>query len=143
MSEKAANNRLEKNPHEKYLVVLCWLLSFVFLISLFKNISYPLFWADESMTVMGGVRVLDFGYPKVHDGKNVLYDLRHPNVRLGIDEKTAAIVTHDRLRVMGDGFVNLIISKIERCGISVHRLKAGSSVKVVKASSNRTKIEFE
>jgi hypothetical protein len=41
------------------------------MVSLFKNISYPLFWADESMAVMGGVRVLEYGYPKVHDGKNV------------------------------------------------------------------------
>ena len=53
------------------LVFLCALL----LTSLFKNISYPLFWADESMTVMRGERVLEYGYPKVHDGKNVLYDL--------------------------------------------------------------------
>jgi hypothetical protein len=70
------------------LVVLCLL----FLASLFKNISYPLFWADESMTVMGGVRVLEFGYPKVHDGKNVLYDLQHPDKSLGIDEKTDAYI---------------------------------------------------
>jgi hypothetical protein len=64
----------------------------LFLVSLFKNIAYPLFWADESMTVMGGVRVLEFGYPKVHAGKNVFYDLLHPNVSLGIDEKTDAYI---------------------------------------------------
>jgi len=70
------------------LVLLCALL----LTSVFKNISYPLFWADESMTVMGGVRVLEYGYPKVHDGKNMLYDLQHPDISLGIDEKTDAYI---------------------------------------------------
>jgi hypothetical protein len=62
------------------------------LASLLKNISYPLFWADESMTVMGGVRVLEYGYPKVHDGKNVFYDLLHPDTSLGIDKKTDAYI---------------------------------------------------
>jgi hypothetical protein len=78
--------------HKRYLAVLVILLSLLYAISLFKNISYPLFWADESMTVMEGKRVLEFGYPKVHDGKNVVYDLRHPNPRLGIDEKTDAFI---------------------------------------------------
>lgn len=64
----------------------------IFSTSLFKNIQYPLFWADESMTVVGAQRVLAFGYPKVHDGKNVFYDLRHTNPKLGIDEATDAYV---------------------------------------------------
>jgi hypothetical protein len=72
-------------------VVVCLLCS-LFLVSLFKNISYPLLWADESMTAMEGKRVLEYGYPKVHDGKNVVYDLRHSNPRLGIDEKTDAYI---------------------------------------------------
>jgi uncharacterized membrane protein YuzA (DUF378 family) len=76
----------------RILIILLVLLSAFFLTSLFKNISYPLFWADESMTVMGGVRVLEFGYPKVHDGKNVFYDLRHSNASLGIDKKTDAYI---------------------------------------------------
>jgi len=82
-------NGNSKNRHVTIvLVFLCALL----LTSLFKNISYPLFWADESMTVMGGVRVLEYGYPKVHDGKNVFYDLLHPDTSLGIDEKTDAYI---------------------------------------------------
>ena len=81
-----------KDWKEIYLNVILCFLSFLFLVSLFKNISYPLFWADESMTVMHGQRVLEYGYPKVHDGKNVLYDLRHPNPTLGIDEKTDAFI---------------------------------------------------
>ncbi|HWR59337.1 MAG TPA: hypothetical protein VN328_10655, partial [Thermodesulfovibrionales bacterium] len=75
-----------------YLRIILFLMVLLFAASLFKNISYPLFWADESMTVMGGVRVLEFGYPKVHDGKNVFYDLLHSNRRLGVDEKTDAYI---------------------------------------------------
>ncbi len=67
-------------------------LSLLFVVSLFKNISYPLLWADEGMTVMHGKRVLEYGYPKVHDGKNVVYDLRHSNPKLGIDPKTDAYI---------------------------------------------------
>lgn len=80
------------SPIQKCMTVVLCLLSLLFLISLFKNISYPLLWADESMTVMGGSRVLKYGYPKVHDGKNVLYDLQHPDKTLGIDKKTDAYV---------------------------------------------------
>ena len=82
------------NEHVKYNYLRIILLGLMLLLimSLFKNISYPLFWADESMTVMHGKRVLEYGYPKVHDGKNVLYDLRHPNPTLGIDEKTDAFI---------------------------------------------------
>ncbi|HZV70255.1 MAG TPA: hypothetical protein VFG10_11955 [Saprospiraceae bacterium] len=67
-------------------------MTLLLLISVFKNISFPLFWADESMTAIGTERVLEYGYPKVHDGKNVFYDLRHSNPTLGIDEKDDAYV---------------------------------------------------
>ncbi|TAG54010.1 MAG: hypothetical protein EAZ27_09820 [Cytophagales bacterium] len=76
----------------KYLWSLLIFVFFLFCFSIFKNIQYPLFWADESMTVVGAQRVLEFGYPKVHDGKNVFYDLRHSNPTLGIDEKTDAYI---------------------------------------------------
>jgi len=72
--------------------IVLGILVLLFLFSVFKNISYPLFWEDESLTVVGGERTLTYGYPKVHDGKNVLYDIRHPNRRLGIDEKTDAFI---------------------------------------------------
>ncbi len=52
------------------------LLAVLFSISLFKNISYPLLWCDEGDTAMYATRVLEYGYPKVHDGKNVLYVVR-------------------------------------------------------------------
>jgi hypothetical protein len=74
------------------LWVLLAISATALIFSIFKNISYPLLWADESMTVVGGQRVLEFGYPKVHDGKNVFYDLRHSNPKLGIDEKTDAFI---------------------------------------------------
>ena len=80
-------------PLREYLLAFTFcFLCLLFLVSLFKNISYPLLWADESMTVMHGKRVLEYGYPKVHDGKNVVYDLRHSNPRLGVDEKTDAYI---------------------------------------------------
>jgi len=67
-------------------------LTSLFLVSLFKNISHPLFWGDEGMTAMGGSRVLHYGYPKVHDGTNVFYDLDHPDRTLGLDPKTDAYI---------------------------------------------------
>lgn len=68
------------------------LLVLAYLALLFGNIGYPLMWADESMTAMQAQRVLQFGYPKVHDGKNVLYDLEHKDLRLGIHESTDAYI---------------------------------------------------
>jgi hypothetical protein len=41
---------------------------------LFKHISHPLLWQDEAETVMFGTRVLEYGYPKVHGERNVLYE---------------------------------------------------------------------
>ncbi len=78
--------------HANKFVIATAILALLLLISVFKNISYPLFWADESMTAIGTERVLEYGYPKVHDGKNVFYDLRHSNPTLGIDEKDDAYV---------------------------------------------------
>jgi hypothetical protein len=83
---------LSEQAKQRYLTIILTVLCALFLASLFKNISYPLFWADESMTAMGGVRVLEYGYPKVHDGKNVFYDLLHPDKTLGIDKKTDAYI---------------------------------------------------
>jgi hypothetical protein len=83
---------LNDRSKSRILTIVLVLLCTLFLASLFMNIGYPLFWADESMTVMGGVRVLEFGYPKVHDGRNVFYDLMHPNASLGIDERTDAYI---------------------------------------------------
>ncbi len=48
----------------------------LFLTLVFKHISYPLIWHDESDTVMFGQRVLEYGYPKVHGPKNIVYGLK-------------------------------------------------------------------
>ena len=92
MFETVRDVLASKHLRERCLTVIFYFISLLFLVSLFKNISYPLLWADEGMTVMFGKRVLEYGYPKVHDGKNVVYDLRHPNPNLGIDEKTDAYI---------------------------------------------------
>ncbi len=92
MVELAKKTLGAKNLRGHCLTLIFYFLSLLFVVSLFKNISYPLLWADESMTIMHGKRVLEYGYPKVHDGKNVVYDLRHSNPRLGVDEKTDAYI---------------------------------------------------
>jgi hypothetical protein len=81
-----------KDKHAAKLKVIATVLFSLLVFCLFKNISYPLFWADESMTAMGSERVIQFGYPKIHDGKNVFYDLKHPDPKLGINEKEDAYV---------------------------------------------------
>jgi hypothetical protein len=40
-----------------------------------KNVGYPLLWNDEGETAMFAERVLTYGYPKVSDGKNIIYCL--------------------------------------------------------------------
>lgn len=55
---------------------------------LFKHLSYPLIWNDEGETVMYGLRVLEYGYPKVHGPKNIVYESVLPieaTVREGLD----------------------------------------------------------
>ncbi|MDX2189512.1 MAG: hypothetical protein SFY32_06595 [Bacteroidota bacterium] len=98
---KPANVKINAAPFDleifntKYKFAAIGAFAFILLIYLFvtfKNIAYPLFWADESMTAVGAQRVMQYGYPKVHDGKNVWYDLRHTNPKLGIDEKTDAYI---------------------------------------------------
>jgi len=58
-------------------------LSLLLCVSLYKNISYPLLWNDESETAMTAVKILEYGYPKVHDGKNVIF-LPLTRLRLGV-----------------------------------------------------------
>jgi hypothetical protein len=57
----------------------------------YKHLSYPLVWQDEAETVMFGQRVLDHGYPKVHDAGNVVYGLGVP-LSVGVDESTDAYI---------------------------------------------------
>ena len=88
-----ADNPIAKRPTNPAVYWgLIAVLAVLFTLSIFKNIAYPLFWADESMTVVGAQRVLQYGYPKVHNGKNVFYDMRHSDPALGIDKATDAYV---------------------------------------------------
>ncbi|HNW97613.1 MAG TPA: hypothetical protein PKK00_04275 [Bacteroidales bacterium] len=96
---KSSSSKIIDFNYDKYkaanankFLIIAILLFCIFLLSVFKNISYPLFWADEGMTAIGSERVLEYGYPKVHDGKNVFYDLKHSNPKLGISEKDDAYV---------------------------------------------------
>ena len=54
----------------KYIVPPLFL---VFCFLLFKSISYPLLWNDESETVMTAKHILKFGYPKMTDEKNCIF----------------------------------------------------------------------
>ncbi len=81
----------------------------VFGFSLFKNISYPLLWNDEASTAMFGRRVLEYGYPKVHDEKNSLYLLNDPNYNVGVrngDVYVAEGWTQYYLAALGNYFAN-------------------------------------
>jgi hypothetical protein len=76
----------------KMRVPLVAALGVLLFISLFRHISYPLMWNDEAETASFGQSILNHGYPKIHDGKNVLYPLRHPDLSLGEDKKTDAFI---------------------------------------------------
>ncbi|MFH1995464.1 MAG: hypothetical protein ABIJ27_00525, partial [Candidatus Omnitrophota bacterium] len=56
------------------LILLCAL----FLIGVLKNIGYPLLWNDEAETAMFAERILRYGYPKIHDGKNEIFTATIP-----------------------------------------------------------------
>ena len=58
---------------------------------LFSGLGHPLFWSDEADTAMFARRILEFGYPKVHDGRNVVYQFG-PNIALGVDERSDAYI---------------------------------------------------
>jgi hypothetical protein len=58
---------------------------------LLARLSYPLFWQDEAETAMFARRILEYGYPKVHGERNVLYEFG-ANVAVGIHEATDAYI---------------------------------------------------
>jgi hypothetical protein len=83
------------NPMDKktkILKILSYVLGLLLVISVFKNISYPLMWADESMTAMGSERVVEFGYPKAHDGKNVVNDMFCSTPKVAVNAKDDAFI---------------------------------------------------
>jgi hypothetical protein len=62
-----------------------------FAVLLFKHISYPLFWQDEGEVAMFATRVLEYGYPKIHGDRNVLYEFAG-DLEIGRDERTDAYI---------------------------------------------------
>ncbi|MBE7414635.1 MAG: hypothetical protein HS130_05140 [Deltaproteobacteria bacterium] len=65
-------NEKEKNLN-RILIAVAAVMVALFSITLFKHISYPLLWNDGGDTAMFATRILEYGFPKVHDGKNVVY----------------------------------------------------------------------
>ena len=73
------------------LAVLVALSALLFSTLVLKHLSYPLLWNDESETAMYAERILDFGYPKVHDGKNVVFELQ-AELDVGLKEEYDAYI---------------------------------------------------
>ncbi|MBE7414633.1 MAG: hypothetical protein HS130_05130 [Deltaproteobacteria bacterium] len=78
------HNVKEKNL-DRILIAVAALMVALFSVTLFKHLSYPLLWNDEGDTAMFATRVLEYGFPKVYDGKNVVYV--HPvDIKIGVNE---------------------------------------------------------
>ena len=54
-------------------LAICAVAVLAFGAMLFKHLSYPILWEGEAVTAGFGIRVLEYGYPKVHGPKNALY----------------------------------------------------------------------
>jgi hypothetical protein len=65
------------------LNIVIGILFLIFCFSLFKNISYPLLWNDESEGVMTAQQILEYGYPKVHGDKNMVFMPPTSDVNIG------------------------------------------------------------
>jgi hypothetical protein len=63
----------------------------VFCALLFGGLSTPLMWQDEAETAVYASRIVDYGIPKVHGDRNVVYEFG-PNAALGVDERTDAYI---------------------------------------------------
>jgi hypothetical protein len=51
----------------------------------FARLGHPLLWHDEASTAVFGQRVLEYGVPKVHGAKGLVYGLDHP-LEVGVNE---------------------------------------------------------
>ena len=96
--------KLIMNFKSKILITILILLGILFAVGLFKNIAYPLLWNDEAETAMFATRILEYGYPKVHDGKNILCLLQLPvefGVKEGIDAYIGSVWGHFYFSTIG------------------------------------------
>ncbi len=57
----------------RQLIALAVGLQLLFVGSVFVGLDSPLLWEDEAETAMHGRAVLEYGYPKVHTGRNIVY----------------------------------------------------------------------
>jgi len=69
----------------------CALSLAIFATMLFGNLSHPLLWQDEAETAMFGQRVLEYGYPKVHGPRNVIYQFGF-DAAMGVKEPYDAYI---------------------------------------------------
>jgi hypothetical protein len=69
----------------------CALSLGLFAAVLFGRLSYPLLWQDEAETAMFGQRILEYGYPKVHGPRNVIYQFGF-DVAMGVNERHDAYI---------------------------------------------------
>jgi hypothetical protein len=58
---------------------------------LFGRLAWPLLWQDEGETAMFARRVLEYGYPKIHGERNVVYQFGF-DVARGIKERHDAYI---------------------------------------------------
>lgn len=63
---------IKKNKIYILKIILALVITLFFYLT-FKNIQYPLFWNDEGDTAIFGKQILQYGYPKIHGVKNVIY----------------------------------------------------------------------
>src|SRR5437867_176034 len=66
-----------------------FLFQSLFAVTVFARLGAPLLWEDEAETAVHGRSVLEYGYPRVHQGRNVVYGAHHP-LALGRDERLDA-----------------------------------------------------
>lgn len=81
----------------KILKLISFVLVGLFCISIFRNIQYPLLWNDEAETALYAKTILKFGYPKIHDGKNVIYQAQLIRGKLITQESIDGHIEHDWL----------------------------------------------
>jgi len=63
----------------------------LFAVALLGRLSYPLLWQDEGETAVFARRVLEYGYPKVHGARNVVYQFGF-DVAHGVEERSDAYI---------------------------------------------------
>ena len=76
--DRANRDQRGGKPIGRLLGILALVLCGAYSVLQLGALGHPLFWQDEGETVMFGQRVLEYGYPKVHSGGNVVYGMGVP-----------------------------------------------------------------